>query len=72
MPNILNEERLIQAATRYVGSHNFYHEDYRTALGTLLTSLNQEASLSKTGMIATFNSLLEALTKQFFLTTTLT
>ncbi|MGK7875910.1 MAG: sulfotransferase [Xenococcaceae cyanobacterium] len=71
MSEILNQERLIQAATRYVGSSDFYDEHCQTALNTLLTSLNEEACLSQTGVLSTFNSLLDALTKQFFITTLL-
>ncbi|NET03379.1 MAG: sulfotransferase [Symploca sp. SIO2B6] len=71
MSKILNEERLVQAATRYVGSSDFYDRHCQTALKTLLTFLNEEACLSQTGVLSTFNSLLDALTKQFFLTTIL-
>lgn len=64
MQNPLNEEKLIQAAARHVGTHDFYSEDYQPALRSLLASLDQEASLSQTGVWSTFGTLLDALTKR--------
>ena len=71
MQTPLNEEKLIQAATRYVGTHDFYSEDYRPALRTLLTALEQEACLSQTGVCSTFGILLDALTKRARIATAL-
>ncbi len=72
MQNSLTEEKLIQAATRHVGTQDFYSEDYQPALRTLLTSLEQEASLSQTGVWSTFGILLDALTKRARVAATLT